>query len=366
MIEGMGETEKRGGGVRPTLLHFLQYHNAVPIAIGIVVLGAGGVFAATNPEAIYSAEEAVVAVDNTYIAGKDLSGWSPHVRIAEVTEDAENYYVAYTFSTIALQDYVWQDVQLAETMTVSKADLGPYRDLGVYVMGQLKQAIAREIAYLKEVQEIERKSVTQKTVAVSYGGLVGGILDDKTEVLPGYTPVVEGPPPAAQGSFSGASTNADTGSSGARAGGSGASPAPSGTIAVQVLGKNPARIPVGSRYADLGAFAQSSSGESLLLDVFLDGIHMSAVSIDTSKPGTYAIRYETHDSAGNTGSASRTVIVYDPYEPQEPEEGAKREEGEAASQQKPEEEAREEGATVPQVSGEGEIPAEPATTTPSE
>ena len=61
------------------LLHFLQYHNAIPITLGIIFLGAGATFAATNPEAIYSSTQEVVAVDNTYIVDKDLSTYTPRV-----------------------------------------------------------------------------------------------------------------------------------------------------------------------------------------------------------------------------------------------------------------------------------------------
>ena len=62
-------------------LHFLSYNNAVPIAVSVVILGAGGAFAATDPQAIYSAQQRVVAVDNTYIANKDLSSFTPRVEI---------------------------------------------------------------------------------------------------------------------------------------------------------------------------------------------------------------------------------------------------------------------------------------------
>ena len=50
-----------------SVLNFIQYHNAVPIALGIVVLGAGGAYAATNPESIYSATQTVISIDNTYL-----------------------------------------------------------------------------------------------------------------------------------------------------------------------------------------------------------------------------------------------------------------------------------------------------------
>src|SRR3989344_1008226 len=217
-------------------VHFVQYHNAVPLAIGIVVMGAGATFAATNPEAIYSQTQTPISVDNTYIADKDLTTYTPRVQITGVTEDSDFYYVTYTLSTIDVQDYVWQDVSRDEVMKVSKPDLGPYRDLGVYVTGQLKQIIGREGARLSATQEEARKNISQKVVATAYGGLVGKFLDDKTETLPGYTPVVVPPPPAPEAV---ADTGAGGGApaSGTSSQGSGGS---SGKIGLQLLGNNPA------------------------------------------------------------------------------------------------------------------------------
>ena len=63
------------------LSRFLQYNNAVPIVLSVLVLGGGSVFAATNPDAVLSQEHTVLSVDNTYIATKDLSSWSPVVNM---------------------------------------------------------------------------------------------------------------------------------------------------------------------------------------------------------------------------------------------------------------------------------------------
>jgi len=175
------------------LIRFIQYNNAVPVTLGILLLGGASAFAATQPETIFSAEQMVISVDNTYIADKDLSSYTPQVQITGVTEDADNYFVSYIFKTIDVQDSVWQDVEKSDTMPVVKSVLGEYGDLGVYVAEQLGQNISHEVDRLKEVQTVERRNVTQKTVATAYGGLVGKLLDDKTEVFQGYTPVVTEP-----------------------------------------------------------------------------------------------------------------------------------------------------------------------------
>jgi hypothetical protein len=175
------------------IISFLSFHNAVPLAAVVLTMGAGITFAATNPEAILSAQEKVIAIDNTYIASLDLDAYTPQAQVTAVTEDTDNYYVAYSFSTVALEDSTWRDVTKSEILTISKTELGLSQDLGVYVTQQLKEKIDQEIAYLKKVQEFERKSVTQKQIATAYGGLIGKLLDSKTETLPGYSPVVEAP-----------------------------------------------------------------------------------------------------------------------------------------------------------------------------
>ena len=176
------------------VLKFLQYNNAVPIALSIALLGAGSAFAATNPKTIYDTKQAVLSVDNTYLAGKDLSTYTPRAQILSVTEDSDYYYVPYTVSTIDIKDYVWQDLTRQETMKVSKRDLGPYRDLGVFVTQQLHQIVQREYGRLVEAQTTAKQNLSQKMVATAYGGIVGKFLDPSTETLPGYTPVVVAPP----------------------------------------------------------------------------------------------------------------------------------------------------------------------------
>jgi len=320
------------------LLHFLRYDNTVPIVLGVIFLGATGTYAATNPEAVYSVQQHVLSVDNTYLADKDLSSWSPRAEITGVTEDEENYYVAYKFSTIDNVEYVWRDTVKEEVMTVSKADLGQYRDLGVYVTQQLKQKIDRELARLTETQEIERKQVSQKMVATAYGGIVGKFLDDTTETLPGYTPVVTKPadpepvfsealppPPEIEPeevvepqpipeipNENATSTPAE-GEQNENATSTPSELASTG-LAIQILGNNPARVAVGGTYTDLGAVASNDANEELDVKVFVDGTEVESVTIDTATPATHTIRYEATDASG-TKSASRTVEVYAPETP---------------------------------------------------
>ncbi|MCE9541449.1 DUF5011 domain-containing protein [Candidatus Kaiserbacteria bacterium] len=286
-----------------SVVKFLTYNNAVPIAVSLMLLGAGGAFAATDPGAIYSSDQQVLSIDNTYIANKDLSTYSPQIQITSVTEDTDNYYVAYKFSTIDLSDSVWQDVTKDRTLTVSKAMLGQYRDLGVYVTQQLKENVDSELVRLRETQDIERKNVTQKAVATVYGGLVGKMLNASTETLPGYVPVVTEPDPSLA-----VAQNPQTPD--------GQTPAQqtsgNASLAIQILGNNPAQIPLHSSYSDLGAIATDQQNDVIRIETYLNGAKTTQVQIDTTATSTWIVKYVALDPNNNSVSAERTVIVYDP------------------------------------------------------
>lgn len=289
----------------PRLLHFLQYHNAVPIALAMLFLGAGGVFAATDPQAIYNQTQTVVSIDNTYLVNKDLTNWTPTTVITAVTEDEDNYYVAYRLQTIDIQDSVWRDVSKDLSMTVSKTFLGADKDLGLYVTEQLKENIDHELARLTSTQEIERKQVSQKTVATEYGGLIGKMLDSSTETLPGYVPVVQPVSPEVAAAATPQDPSAPT------AGGIPSSQAVS-SGALQVLGAVPALIPAKSQYVDLGAVITDYRLANYGIHYRVNGAEVQSVQIDTSTTSEWAIGYEVFDGTSVVASASRKVIVYDP------------------------------------------------------
>lgn len=305
------------------LARFIKYNNTIPIIMGALFLSFGGALAASPDvrDAVYEETSTVQSIDNTYIANKELASYTPTVRITGVTEDTENYYVSYTFATIDVVDYVWRDISEERAIAVAKAALAG-RDLGLYVTEQLKQVIDREIAYLKEVQEIERRQVSQKTVATQYSGLVGALIDDRTEVFPEYTPVVaeqaqqqtgqteqatDSGPQTVNGQVAGDSTSTQTPSSGSSAVSQGSDTTPP---TIQILGNNPARIPVGSTYNDLGAVVTDNVNDNLGVRKTVDGRSVFEVQVDTGIEGTHVVRYTTSDQAGNEAYAERIVEVY--------------------------------------------------------
>ncbi|MBT9171319.1 MAG: hypothetical protein DDT18_01693 [Actinobacteria bacterium] len=175
------------------IINFIKYHNAFSIGFIVVFVGFSLSLAASPEfrENFISSQDIVRSVDNSYILAADLDNFNFALQITGITEDADNYYLTYTYKTIAIQDYLWQEVEKENTLTVSKSVLGD-RDLGLYVAEELAEVIDYELSYLKEVQQIEKeKGLTQKIVATQYAGLIGRFLSPEEKVFEGYQPVVQ-------------------------------------------------------------------------------------------------------------------------------------------------------------------------------
>jgi len=299
-------------------LHIIQYHNIVPVILGVLFLGAGSAFA-MSPEvrtaaaaAVLATENEVISIDNTYIANKDLEAYTPTAQITSVSEDEEHYYVDYNLTTISLQDHVWQDVVAEKTMKVSKADLGAYRDLGVYVTDQISQVVARERDYLREVQQFEKRNVSQKKVATKYGGLVGALLNDKTETIAGYQPVVTAKPPKEEWRRPVPEGRGNSGGGPDGKQNIAGSANVSGPLSLHPLGNNPAKINIRASYSDLGAVAvEDGKIANYSIKTLVDGKEVPFISIDTSTSTRYIITYRATNQDGNTAEATRAVLVGD-------------------------------------------------------
>jgi hypothetical protein len=71
---------------------------------------------------------------------------------------------------------------------------------------------------------------------------------------------------------------------------------------ITINGNNPAVIDLGASYNDIGATVTDNVNTNL-------GITVSGDQIDTSVAGTYTVTYTATDQAGNSVTATRTVIV---------------------------------------------------------
>jgi hypothetical protein len=106
---------------------------------------------------------------------------------------------------------------------------------------------------------------------------------------------------ASQGSSGSSSPSSNSASS---------SPSPDTEAPVITIdGENPAHIHVGDSYADLGVSVTDNVDQNLGLKYFLNSTLVSNIVIDTSAPATDTIDYVATDSAGNTATSTRTVII---------------------------------------------------------
>ncbi len=69
---------------------------------------------------------------------------------------------------------------------------------------------------------------------------------------------------------------------------------------------------MGSIYNDLGVIVTDNIDTNLGYHMLVNGVEVLEIQIDTSTPGEHTVEYRAADSAGNSASATRTVIVQDP------------------------------------------------------
>lgn len=178
------------------ILHFIKYHNAFTIIFVVVFFGFGIGYAASPQvrDSVYSSTETVVSVDNGLMVSTDLDNFNFNLKVNSITEDEKNYYVVYSYQTLAIVDGFWQTKEIEKTLTVNKEALGG-KDLELYVTEELGENIRYELSYLKRVQKLEKeKGESQKVVAVEYSGLIGKFIDPKEIIVEEY-PVIPEPEP---------------------------------------------------------------------------------------------------------------------------------------------------------------------------
>ena len=179
------------------IINFVKYHNGFTIGLILVFVFSGAIFASEDVRDAVIGEEIITetGVDNSYLLLAALDNFDVNLTIDNVLEDEKNYYIYYSFNTIAVQDNVWQPIIKSEKFTVNKEVLGK-RDLGLYLAEELGEAANSEIVYLKKSQETEiEKGKTLIVKTLEYTGLIGLVLDTETKVLPGYEPVIPEPEP---------------------------------------------------------------------------------------------------------------------------------------------------------------------------
>jgi hypothetical protein len=175
------------------LLQFIKYNNAFTIIFALVLFSTGATFANEKVRDTVIGQTIITkqGTDNTQIISANLNDFYMGLKIKSVKEDAQFYYVNFDYNAIDAKDGVWQTVKKEKNLNVSKSRLGD-TDLGFYLAEELKQLTDREMAYMKEVQSIEKNKGAQKqTESVEYTGLKGLVFNNETKELVGYDPVKE-------------------------------------------------------------------------------------------------------------------------------------------------------------------------------
>jgi len=175
------------------IINFIKYNNGFVIILGLIFASAAGAFANEKSREAIVGKTIVtrIGMDNTRIISADLENFDMGLKIKSVKEDGEFYYVNFDYNAIDAKDGVWQTVKKEKNINVSKIRLGDM-DLGLYLAEELKQLTSQEMAYMKEVQGIEKNKGARKQVeSVEYTGLKGLVFNDETKEIAGYNPVKE-------------------------------------------------------------------------------------------------------------------------------------------------------------------------------
>lgn len=166
-----------------SILNFLKYNNAVSFILFAILFVTGAVFASSPQlrQSVLAPKENVPVVtapaktDASKLLAENFKNYDLALRIDAIKEDAENYYVAYSYRTLEIRNGVWQEIRKISKMEIPKKLLGK-RDLKTYLSEQIGQVIDREIAYLSESQAIiKTKSAPQKSS--KYASLAGQEID---------------------------------------------------------------------------------------------------------------------------------------------------------------------------------------------
>lgn len=183
------------------LTSFLSYHNAVPIAFGLLFLGGVSAFAATaagvlplpavvQPDSLPS-EPAEVDVSALLSLNVDTFDFRPTV--TNVVETDDSYTVSYSLQTLAPERGAWTPYEKTGDFSMAKEALGE-TGLQGYVVQKLRDIENGERSYLARAQEAEEKLAASRAAkpANAFAALIGLALNQ----IP--VPKVEKPLPKAQ------------------------------------------------------------------------------------------------------------------------------------------------------------------------
>ena len=179
------------------ITNFIKYHNAFVIIITLVFAASFSALATSEDLRDKALGKKIITksgIDNSMLLAADLENFDLEMKILDVGEDEDNYYLVYQFQTLGIQENVWQIILRQKELEISKKALAG-QDLGLYAAEELGEVIDYELAYLKEIQENENKKGDDRIVQeTKYEGLLGLMISTKTKELPPEYELVVKPP----------------------------------------------------------------------------------------------------------------------------------------------------------------------------
>jgi len=183
------------------LISFLSYHNAVPAALIVMVLGASGAFAASQGVLPLSPNASLPSigvsppesVDASALLDSDLDAFDFRPTVTGVVETDTLYTVSYSIETLAPEGSKWATLSKTGEFSVGKNALGD-GGLNGYVVGKLRDIENGERLYLARAQTAEKAlaEARQPRPASAFSALVGLALDQIV------VPIVAKPAPEPQ------------------------------------------------------------------------------------------------------------------------------------------------------------------------
>jgi hypothetical protein len=181
-------------------------------------------------------------------------------------------------------------------LTAAVAALGSVAQEGIH---QLGTAVHASLAVF---DTIVSQTITASVLNVDQVNAKTLCLDDLCITKTQLQNILNG-----QGSGSGSGN-----SGGGTGGGTGSSTPDTEAPVITLNGNNPATVSIGSTYTDLGAVVTDNVDTNLGFTVSLDGgatTTLDQLNVDTATSTTHTIIFSATDQAGNTGTATRTVVV---------------------------------------------------------
>ncbi|MEX0917685.1 MAG: hypothetical protein WDZ93_00860 [Candidatus Paceibacterota bacterium] len=147
-----------------SLFHFFQYHNGA-VLLAALLIGFGGTALAANELLRDSGEENPLqalaepthaAVDTSLLRTRDITDMDFAMRVVATTETESGYLVTYAYTTLAIKDGMWQEVEKVGELNVSHGSL-TNTTLERHVLVQLGEVLTRERQFLARAQEKARE-----------------------------------------------------------------------------------------------------------------------------------------------------------------------------------------------------------------